>query len=87
MRGFLKAAAIVQGILLGAGLGFLINLALTEIEDFSLALLVVIAALFIGGFIIVALFIFLWAKANGDWDYKGEVVLPQEEPEQEREQE
>ncbi len=85
MRGFLKAAAIVQGILLGAGLGFLINLALTEIEDFSLALLVVIAALFIGGFIIVALFIFLWAKANGDWDYKGEVQLPQKDSEQEQE--
>jgi len=66
MKGLLKTAAILIGLAGGVGLGFLINLALTGIADFSLALLAVVAILFVGGFILVAVFILLWAKANGD---------------------
>ena len=70
MKGLLKAAAILIGLAGGIGLGFLINLALTGIADFSLALLAVVAILFVGGFALAAVFILLWAKANGDLDNK-----------------
>ena len=70
MKGLLKTAAILIGLAGGVGLGFLINLALTGIADFSLALLTVVAILFIGGFALAAIFILLWAKANGDLDNK-----------------
>jgi len=70
MKGLLKAAAILIGLAGGIGLGFLINLALTSIADFSLALLAVVAILFVGGIALVAVFILLWAKANGDMDKK-----------------
>ena len=70
MKGLLKAAAILIGLAGGIGLGFLINLALASIADFSLALLAVVAILFVGGIALVAVFILLWAKANGDMDKK-----------------
>ena len=70
MKGLLKTAAILIGLAGGVGLGFLINLALTGIADFSLALLTVVAILFVGGFALAAIFILLWAKANGDLDKK-----------------
>ena len=70
MKGLLKTAAILMGLAGGVGVGFLINLALTGIADFSLALLVVVAILFVGGFALAAVFILLWAKANGDLDNK-----------------
>ena len=70
MKGLLKTAAILICLAGGVGLGFLINLALTGIADFSLALLTVVAILFVGGFALAAIFILLWAKANGDLDKK-----------------
>ena len=54
MKGLLKTAAILMGLAGGVGVGFLINLALTGISDFSLALLVVVAILFVGGIALVA---------------------------------
>ncbi len=70
MKGLSKTLAIVIGLGGAVGLGYLINLALTGIADFSLALIVVVAILFVGGFLLLAACVFLWAKSNGDWDYK-----------------
>ena len=81
MKGLLKAAAILIGLAGGIGLGFLINLALTSITDFSLALLAVVAILFVGGIALVAVFILLWAKANGDMDNKTVEIAETEQSE------
>lgn len=81
MKGLLKAAAILIGLAGGIGLGFLINLALTSIADFSLALLAVVAILFVGGIALVAVFILLWAKANGDMDNKPVEIAETEQSE------
>ncbi len=68
MKAFLKTTAILSGLIGGVALGYLINLALTGIAEFSLAMLVVLLILFVGGTALIALFIALWAKANGDLD-------------------
>lgn len=85
MKGLLKAAAIIIGLAGGIGLGFLINLALTSIADFSLALLAVVAILFVGGIALVAVFILLWAKANGDMDNKPVEIAETEQIDRETE--
>ncbi len=71
MKSLFKALAIIIAVGGGVGLGFFVNQIINSNKfNFVFCLICGIIALIAGGFLLVAAFIYLWEKSNGDWDYK-----------------